>query len=97
MFTPGIHSVLQALAGSPEAAFKWFMEIFPRIPEGSCRSQMHGEATPMYIDEAHFSPAIMKEHLPSAKIILLLREPVSKLRSMAGFRRDQVFVNVGTG
>lgn len=89
-FTSSILRSVDTLSGhDPALAAKWFLDIFPRRPNNADVnvSYMTGEASPHYIEGSESANEI-KKMFPSAKIIMLLREPVSKLRSMALFRRD---------
>lgn len=95
------------LAGSKEKAFRWFLNLFPRIPPDDADvaalpddmranvGKMTGEATPQYTDEPNFSPTLIRNRLPSAKIIVLVREPVSRFMSHCLFRRQDLYVNLG--
>jgi hypothetical protein len=56
----------------------WYESLFPRLPEGSGLITGDGSVTSMTIPEA---PARVRNELPDVKLIVLLREPVSRAYS----------------
>jgi len=57
---------------------QWYLNQFPALKTQSDR--ITGEATPYYIFHPH-APYRIKEHMPDAKIIVLLRNPVDRAYS----------------
>merc|ERR1719160_2109380 len=79
-FTRGTQEEMRILSGGNLAlSAKWFLNIFPRKPEHADAniSYMTGDASPQYIEEPFVTAPAIHKMFPSAKIILLLREPVS--------------------
>lgn len=56
----------------------WYESLFPRLSEGSGLITGEGSVTSMTIPEA---PARVRKELPDVKLIVLLREPVSRAYS----------------
>lgn len=68
----------------------WYESLFPRLPEGSGLITGEGSVTSLTVPE---TPARVRTGLPDAKLILLLREPVSRAYSeywMHVRRREQL-------
>eukprot|EP00746_Dinoflagellata_sp_MGD_P143906 gnl/MRDRNA2_/MRDRNA2_76669_c0_seq2.p1 gnl/MRDRNA2_/MRDRNA2_76669_c0~~gnl/MRDRNA2_/MRDRNA2_76669_c0_seq2.p1 ORF type:complete len:268 (-),score=28.95 gnl/MRDRNA2_/MRDRNA2_76669_c0_seq2:425-1228(-) len=72
--------------GDDELPSKWFLDIFPRKPVNAEDgvNYMTGDASPQYIETPFKSAQAIYQMFPSAKIIMIVREPLSKFRSLVG-------------
>jgi len=60
-----------------DRGFPWYQEHFRTLPEGRSIS---GEFTPNYLADEQAVPR-MAEHVPNAKLVVILREPVARAYS----------------
>ena len=61
-------------------SYSWYRAQFPRRPSGDGDGAITGEATPEYLFDTRVPPRVAR-HLPEARLIVLLRDPITRALS----------------